>query len=101
MSKPNGLTYSQGILGGIIIGMVIATRVDRLLLDENRLIGNQSKVQQEYIAPSRIEVVCKDLDKSDKKGLPETMIKIGNKLYPLKEINGNPTLLEGITYEVQ
>lgn len=56
---------------------------------QGNTIPNQSEVQQGYIAPSKLEVECRDLDGN---GERETIIKIDSTPYLLKEINGLPTL---------
>ena len=49
------------------------------------------KVQKGYIAPSRLEIECKNLDGRDGK---ETIMKVGKKSYLLREVNGKPVLSE-------
>ncbi len=65
----------------------------------NWLIGNQSynmvprasKVEPGYVAPSDIEIKCKNLDKRNE--LPETFMEVKGKSYLLKkDKNGNPVL---------
>ena len=55
---------------------------------DNR-IPKTEQVQQGYIAPSKLEIECKDLDGN---GEPETIIKIGDKPYLLREVNGKPVI---------
>lgn len=51
------------------------------------------QVQQGYIAPSKLEIECEDIDKSDGKGLPETYIKIDGTSYVLRyDSLGNPVI---------
>ena len=46
-------------------------------------------VQSGYIAPSQLEVKCDDLDGD---GAPETILKIGEEIYSLREVEGKPVL---------
>lgn len=55
----------------------------------NRYIPDNTKVEQGYIAPSKIEIKCEDLNKD---GKLETIMKIGNEKFLLREANGKPTL---------
>ena len=52
-------------------------------------IPKTEQVQQGYIAPSKLEIECKDLDGN---GEPETIMNIGDKPYLLREVNGKPVL---------
>lgn len=52
-------------------------------------IPSANKVQQGYIAPSKLEVQCTDLDGN---GEPETVLKIGGVPYLLREVDGKPVL---------
>lgn len=58
---------------------------------EDNLIPKVEHVQSEYIAPSKLEIKCEDLDGDSKL---ETVMKINGKQYLLKNVNGRPTLLE-------
>ena len=57
-------------------------------------IGGKCEVQQGYIAPSRLEIECKDLDQN---GELETLMRIDGKPYLLKEVDGNPVISD---YEI-
>jgi len=72
-----------GILVGAANGISIYTTIS------NRLIPSQSIVQEGYIAPSRLEVDCQDLDGN---GEDETTLRIDDKSYLLREIDGTPEL---------
>ena len=54
-----------------------------------------SEVQQGYIAPSTLEIKCENLDGDGQK---ETIMKVGERNYLLKEVDGKPTL---VPYEVK
>ena len=58
-------------------------------------IPKTKQVQQGYIAPSKLEVECRDLDGN---GEPETIMRIDDKPYLLREVDGKPVLS---TYEVR
>lgn len=53
-------------------------------------IPNISEVQEGYVPPRYLEVICKDYEED---GKPETYLSIRGKKYHLKEIEGKPTLL--------
>jgi hypothetical protein len=67
-------TFGSAVIGG------------RLLYNT---IPPNSQVQQGYIAPSKLEIKCEDLDQN---GKPETIMKIGGKPYLLREVDGKPVL---------
>lgn len=52
-------------------------------------------VEVGYIAPSRLEIECTDLDGN---GVKETIMKVGGKPYLLKEEQGKPVIK---TYKVE
>ncbi|MBS3169997.1 hypothetical protein J4210_05935 [Candidatus Woesearchaeota archaeon] len=58
-------------------------------------IPQTKQVQQGYIAPSKLEVECRDLDGN---GEPETIMRIDDKPYLLREVDGKPVLS---AYEVR
>jgi len=66
----------------------------RSYFTENK-IPKIEQVQQGYIAPSKLEVECRDLDGN---GEPETIMKIGDKQYLLREVDGKPVLS---SYEIK
>ncbi len=56
----------------------------------NVTIPNQTKVQERYIAPGKIEIICRDYDQNREN---ETYVKIDDTLYALKyNQRGNPEL---------
>lgn len=69
------------------VGALIGQAGLRLFYD-NR-IPKTDEVQQGYIAPSKLEIECKDLDGN---GEPETIMKIGDKPYLLREVDGKPVI---------
>lgn len=87
------LTYVLGLALGLSIGASTARSVYKVY--SNRVIPCQKQVQQGYIAPSNLEIQCKDLDGN---GEPETIMKIGDKPYLLREVDGKPVVSE---YEIK
>ena len=55
----------------------------------SKQIPKVEQVQQGYIAPSKLEIECKDLDGN---GEPETIMRIGDKPYLLREVDGKPII---------
>lgn len=83
---------SIGGIIGTITGFVLGTSIGLVTANSSaRLIPRIEKVEQGYIAPSKLEIQCKDLDGN---GIPETIMKIGNKSYLLREVNGKPVISE-------
>lgn len=99
MSK--GLQYIDGIngiLGGLSIGVtgtyVLCTVLGHL--DGARVIPSQDKVQSGYVAPSKLEIACKDLDGNGEK---ETIMKVNGKSYLLRyDAQGKPVIQD---YEIK
>jgi hypothetical protein len=60
-----------------------------LYFNSNR-IPNDEHVQESFIAPRELEVICRDTDGD---GNPETLMDIRGKRYMLKDVDGKPTLL--------
>lgn len=55
----------------------------------------KNEVQPGFVAPANIEMKCKDFDKSDGQGLPETYFKVDGKQYVLHyDKAGMPRLSE-------
>lgn len=55
-----------------------------------KAMPSDTQVQSGYIAPSNLEIECKDLDGN---GEPETIIKVDGMSYLLKyDANGNPVI---------
>ncbi|MEA3329985.1 MAG: hypothetical protein U9Q06_04550 [Nanoarchaeota archaeon] len=83
MGKESWIGFAIG-LGGAIAGNLIGDAI------ANRsYIPRTEQVQQGYIAPSKLEIECKDLDGN---GEPETIMKIGDKPYLLREVDGKPVI---------
>ena len=61
------------------------------LSDYFRAIPNENQVQAGYIAPSELEIEVKDLDNN---GELETIMKVGDTEYLLREVDGKPHLSE-------
>ena len=80
-----GVVFMGGFLGYI-------AGISRLEAS-GRIIPLYTQVQQGYIAPSKLEIQCIDVDGN---GELETIMKINNKSYFLKEIEGKPVLLSYI-----
>ena len=84
--------YLIGGLYGMVVGLGIISLVDGITgyspLVKHRILQTE-QVQQGYIAPSKLEIELKDLDGN---GKPETIMKIGDKPYLLREVDGKPVL---------
>lgn len=57
----------------------------------NRDYSHFPKVQQGYVAPSKLEIDVRDLDGN---GELETTMKYNDKQYLLREVNGKPFVTE-------
>ena len=77
------------VWGGLGLAFVGLTAIKIYRTAPNKFIPTQEQIQQGYVAPSRIEILCKDLDGNDKL---ETLMKINGNSYLLREINGKPTI---------
>jgi len=81
-----------GILGALIIPTAVANIYQGLrghsVFDGHR-IPQIEQVQQGYVSPSKLEIFCKDLDGN---GEPETLMRVGNQNYLLREVDGKPVL---------
>ena len=71
------------------IGAVAGPLIYNSVINPSKRMPAISEVQSGYIAPSRLEIECKDLDGN---GEPETIMKIGDKSYLLKEVDGKPVI---------
>ena len=85
MTEESSGGFIKRTILGIIVGFGIANSMKYYAVNK---IPN-CEVQQGYVAPSRLEIKCEDLDKN---GKPETMMKIDDQHYLLREIDGNPVL---------
>ena len=75
---------------GCIMGIIMGTALSTARINA---IPKENKVQDGFIAPNKLEIICKDLDKSDGKNLPETYIKIGETVYMLRyNPDGKPVI---------
>ena len=90
-----GVDLRLAIGGTILCTAVYAIGGYSIGKDVGNKIPEVEKVQQGYIAPNKLEVECKDLDGN---GELETIMKVGDKSYLLKDVNGTPVLSE---YKVQ
>ena len=77
----------------VVLGFSVGTSINHYAFT-NKIPGTD-KVQQGYIAPSKLEIECEDLDGN---GEPETIMRIGDKPYLLREVDGKPVLS---AYEVK
>ena len=81
-----------GILGALIIPTAVANIYQGLrghsAFDGHR-IPQIEQVQEGYVSPSKLEIFCKDLDGN---GEPETIMRIGDKPYLLREVDGEPVI---------
>ena len=75
-------------VGGVLCGSAIERY-------NTKVIPKTNQVQQGYIAPSRLEIECEDLDAD---GIPQTILKIDDVPYLLREVDGKPVLS---AYEVK
>ena len=73
-----GISLCLGVIGGMYLYSV-----------SDRATSKIKQVQQGYIAPSRLEIQCKDLDRN---GELETIMNIDDKPYLLREVDGKPVL---------
>lgn len=74
-----GLGLYKAIIGGLAaFGACMTMQYfgARAELDSKNFIPKVEAVQERYINPSNLEITCEDNDKSDRKGLPETYIRI-------------------------
>ena len=94
---PNKLSLKL-ILGAIeittigvsyIVGITCGTYIEKK--SDPKYIPDITKVQRGYIPPSDISIKCEDLDGN---GKLETIMKIDDKLYLLKEVSEKPVLEE-------
>ncbi|MFH1455493.1 MAG: hypothetical protein ABIF40_00920 [archaeon] len=76
-------------ISSIILGGALGWCFCEAYITSNK-IPLTTEVQTGYIAPSELEIECKDLDGN---GKPETIMKIGEESYLLKMVDGEPELL--------
>ena len=81
-----GSTVWEGLFFGLAIGMGsgIGLGAGSVQGFSKAYIPQTEQVQAGYIAPNRLEIECKDLDGN---GQPETIMKIGDKPYLLREVS--------------
>jgi len=77
----------KSYLLGVVTATILSIHMDNWLGPKE--IPSGDKVQEGFIAPGKLEIKCKDLDKD---GEPETIMKIGNQQYLLREVDGKPVL---------
>ena len=78
--------YLVGIGMGTALGFTLGLGYHVI---SSKTIPNQSQVQQGFVAPSKLEIFCEDLDHN---GKSETYMKVGEDRYLLREVEGKPTL---------
>ena len=71
-----------------VMGFALGWCFNEAYISSNK-IPKTEQVQQGYIAPSKLEIECKDLDGN---GEPETIMKIGDKPYLLREVDEKPVI---------
>jgi len=81
-------SYWVGVVAATIGGIAGLLIYDGVINPSKRMSAI-SEIQSGYIAPSRLEIKCRDLDGN---GEPETIMKIGDQSYLLREVNGKPVL---------
>jgi len=86
MSEDSIFGKAMRIIVPIVLGLSIGENINYYT---SNTIPRTDEVQQGFIAPSKLEIECKDLDGN---GEPETIMKIGDKPYLLREVDGKPTL---------
>jgi len=74
--------YFMGFGLGVALGVSLG-------ISSINKIPNNSVVQNGFIAPSRLEITCTDLDRN---GELETVMNIEGKSYLLREVDGKPVL---------
>ncbi len=89
MSNKNQPLFGYVIGSAITLSAVLLTNAISGYSPFVNSIPPNEKVQSGYIAPSRLEVKCLDLDGN---GAPETFLKIGDEMYSLREVEGKPVL---------
>ncbi|MCD4760131.1 hypothetical protein K8R33_04560 [archaeon] len=90
-----GKKLTLGLVAGylLIMGAYLGKYCEKEY--SGRSIPSERQVQQGFIAPNKLEIQCKDLDGN---GEPETIIKIGEESYLLRDVDGKPVLS---AYEVK
>jgi len=78
-----------------MIGAIAGPLIYNGVITPSKRMPEISEVQSGYIAPSRLEIECRDLDGN---GESETIMKIGDQAYLLREIDGKPVIS---AYEVR
>ena len=86
--NPQNLGFGFIVVGTYIVAMVGVMAGLAFGAGLNRL-PRDSQVQEGFIAPSKLEIKCEDLDGNGKK---ETIMKVGNDSYLLMEVDGKPVL---------
>ena len=80
------VAMALGVTIGSSLGYISGNLIENLVGNK---IPNTKQVQQEHVAPNKLEIKCKDLDGNDELG---TIMNVGNKSYLLREVNGMPVL---------
>jgi len=82
-AKSNLICYGLGIAVGALTGIGIYK------MTSDRVIPNSDRVQEGFIAPNKLEIECRDLDFN---GQQETILKVGDKSYLLREVDSKPII---------
>ena len=85
------MSFIKGYAVGFVLGAAIWGTCGYFVgkAPEKETIPQVEQVQQGYVAPSKLEIQCQDLDGN---GEPETIMRIGDKPYLLREVNGKPVI---------
>ena len=76
--------FAACFVGSNINGLIHILRGEELLK-----VPNPKSVQQGFVHPNKLEILCEDLDQNGEK---ETIIKIGDTPYLLRDVDGKPVL---------
>lgn len=89
MSKENYIAMAGLWVGVLLIAIGQSNNISSYFGAKQKTIPQVEQVQQGYIAPSKLEIFCKDLDGD---GNPETLMRVGDRDYLLREVDGKPVL---------
>jgi hypothetical protein len=81
--------YLLGVGIGIACGIISSLSIYQKCSDRVIPSPSQKEVQEGYISPNKIKIFCNDLDGN---GELETLMRIGDEAYLLREVDGRPVL---------
>jgi hypothetical protein len=92
-NENQGYTRINNGLGMIIASLLYLSGLSSgIILNSNKF--SNKNVQRDFIPLSKIELKCKNLDKSDNQNLPETYLTIHDIDYQLKYGPRGPVLIK-------